>query len=351
MNVFFVLIGTAILVLVAADIVKTTLSSNGGGTLTNAAAATVWRLFFMAARRKAQSNLLNYAGMGVLVTVLLVWLTGLWLGLFLLLLSDGDSIVSSSDGTAASVLEKLYYAGFSLSTLGVGDYKATTDLWRIGTAVSAFSGLVLLTTSVTYFVPVLSAVNLQNRIGSLINSMGGTPEEILKNSWNGKDFTAFTEFNTTLADMLIQHTLHHHSYPILHYFHNTNPSLSFKLKIVQLSEAYSLIRYRLPKDVIEDRLKLHVLGETLETYFNTVKDNYVQTPHDGPVPAPDLKDLQSQGIPLIEEDQISKIFLERINQQRSISTALLKSDGWTWGDVYPNGRKESLRCNGDREGR
>lgn len=336
MNILFASVGALLLLLVAADIVKTTLSSNGGGPITNAAAGAVWRLFFMAARKKAQSPLLDYAGMGVLIAVLFVWLSGLWLGLFLMLLSAADSIVASSTEATTSALEKLYYAGFSLSTLGVGDYKATTDLWRIVTALSAFAGLVLLTTSVTYFVPVLSAVNLQNRIGLFIDSIGRTPQDILKNSWNGKDFSAFTDSSATLANMLMQHILHHHSYPILHYFHNTNPSLSVKLKIVHLLEAYYLLRYCVPPRIIQEDLKLTVLGRVLDTYFDAINGKYVPIQQNEQVPIPDLIALRGEGLPFIDADPMQNFYPEQAREQRSMATSLLKRDGWTWHAVYPN---------------
>ncbi len=175
----FLVLGIVLFLITAMDIIKTTLSTRGGGPITNAVSRMVWRCFFNVAGRRGESRLLEYAGQCVLLLALLTWIASLWLSLFLMLASDPASVVNDTTKLAADLWETLYYAGFTLSTLGVGDFAASNDAWRVLTSAAAFCGLTFITAAITYIVPVLSAVSLQNQLSLLISSMGRTPQEIL----------------------------------------------------------------------------------------------------------------------------------------------------------------------------
>lgn len=138
-------LGILLFLLIAADIIKTTLSTRGGGMLTNAVTRSVWALFFRAAGRQGRSGLLQYAGQFVVLSVLLSWILGLWASLFLLFASHPGSIVDDATKLPADLWETFYYAGFTLSTLGVGDYAAAADGWRVLTSAAAFCGLTFIT--------------------------------------------------------------------------------------------------------------------------------------------------------------------------------------------------------------
>ncbi|MFD2512465.1 potassium channel family protein [Pontibacter locisalis] len=331
MNYLYLILGILLFVLTVMDLIKTTFSSNGGGKITGAVSKGVWKLFFVASGKNGRPKLLSYAGPAVLISILLVWIIGLWSGLFLMLLSDKDSIVNSSTLTATSPLEKLYYAGFTLSTLGVGDYKATTDAWRIVTSLVAFSGLAFITASITYFVPVLSAVGLQSKLSLYISSMGKTPQQLLLNSWNGKDFSSFYDNVSDLCQMLMQHTMNHHSYPVIHYFHNSKVKLAIAPAIVLLDESYHLLELTGAKD----KLKIEMLQTTLKTYKETMKESFLKNAKaHGAAPTPDLTQLYKAGIPVKEPEQVKQVFEQELQEHRQLLTALLEKDGWTWKEVY-----------------
>ncbi|MBR0572514.1 two pore domain potassium channel family protein [Microvirga sp. STS03] len=335
MNTLFLGLGLLIYLITAMDIVKTTLSSNGGGKITDAVSKGVWKAFFTLSGKNGRSKLLPYAGPVILVTVLLTWVVGLWLGFFLVLLSDPGSVIKSSDQSLASPLEKLYYAGFTLSTLGVGDYVASSNLWRIVTDVGAFSGLVFITTSITYFLPVLSAVGLQSKLSLYISGMGKTPQQVLINSWNGKNFSSFFDTTSDLCQMLMQHTINHHSYPIIHYFHNSQPKLAISRAIVQLDESHKLLKHGMKQEVDLDELKMNMLQEALDSFLDMVKGNYVK--HTSPsagAPLPDLEELKVKGLPLKEKEDIKESFTHELQERRKLLGTLLQMEGWTWQDVY-----------------
>ncbi|RNI31822.1 two pore domain potassium channel family protein [Rufibacter immobilis] len=336
MDVFYLPAGILIFTITIVDIIKTTLSTKGGGVITKRTSKAVWKLFFSLSGKEGKSSFLEYAGTAVLVVVLLVWIIGLWSSLFLLLLSDGDSIISSTTRESATALEKLYYAGFTLSTLGVGDFVASSSSWRILTSSMAFAGLVFITTSITYFLPVLSAVNLQSKLSLYISSMGGTPQEMVAKGWNGENFSSFFDCVPNMCQMLIKHTLNHHSYPVIHYFHNKEPKQAIIVQVVVLEEVYYLLRQVVSTEVILDEVKMTMLRTALDTYFSLVKENFIkeESSHKSP-PAPELAPLLHSGIPVKQEASINQGNSQQQPDSRNILTALLGSDGWTWQEVYP----------------
>lgn len=267
-------LGILLFLLIAADIIKTTLSTRGGGTLTNAVTRSVWALFFRAAGRQGRCGLLQYAGQFVVLSVLLSWILGLWASLFLLFASHPGSIVDDATKLPADLWETFYYAGFTLSTLGVGDYAAAADGWRVLTSAAAFCGLTFITAAITYIVPVLSAVSLQNQLSLLVSSMGRTPQEILVNSWNGADFSSFYDNVPELRQMLGSAVTRHLELQRASYLGRTRPSV----------------------------------GE-------------------GDV---DLTPLAAAAIPL-DEDRVA---IAAHDERRRLLSALLESDGWSWRDVY-----------------
>ncbi|WP_237144703.1 ion channel [Pontibacter pamirensis] len=335
MNVFYFALGALVFAITALDIIKTTLSSNGGGMVTILVSRAVYKLFFLAAGKRGKSKLLSYAGPAVLVSVLLVWIVGFWSGLFLALLSDPGSVVHSITKTDASAVEKLYYAGFTLSTLGVGDYVASNDFWRIVTDMAAYSGLVFITTSITYFLPVLSAVSLQSTLSLYISGMGKNPQQVLTKSWNGKDFASFFDNTSDLCQMLIKHTMNHQSYPVIHYFHNSQSKLSVAPAIVLLDETYQLLRNALQQDVAVDEVKVSMLQTALDSYLEVVRENFLKnaSPNEQ-APAPDLRQLEEKGVPLKGEEAVKQYFEQDLRERRKLLTALLEMDGWSWKEVY-----------------
>ncbi len=315
------------------DLIKTTISSNGGGKITSNVSKGVWKLFYIASGKNGRSDLLGYAGPVVLASILLVWIIGLWSGLFLMLLSDTDSIVRSGTLASAGPLEKLYYAGFTLSTLGVGDYIASSNTWRIMTSLAAFSGLTFITASITYYVPVLSAVGLQSKLSLYISSMGKTPQQLLINSWNGKDFSSFFDNVSDLCQMLLQHTMNHHSYPVIHYFHNSQPQQAIAPALALLDEAYHLLQ----QTAVTDKLKMEMLQTTLDTYMGKMQKSFLKNiPAHAAAPTPDLDPLYKAGIPIKSAEQVKRIFEEDLKERRKLLTALLEKDVWTWQEVYNN---------------
>jgi len=327
----FLVLGILLFLFTAADITKTTLSTRGGGTITNIVSKSVWRCFFAAAGRRGEAKLLEYAGQCVLLLVLLTWIACLWLSLFLMLASDPASVINGTTKAAADLWETFYYAGFTLSTLGVGDFAASNDAWRVLTSAAAFCWLTFITAAITYIVPVLSAVSLQNQLSLLISSMGRTPQEILVNSWNGSDFSRFYDNASDIRQMLVEHTLNHHAYPVIRCFHNKQAEKNVIPAVASLNEVLQLLE-EVAEDVPQDTLKHKMLVSALDQHLEMQRSNYLsQVNSHAQSPIMDLASLKDAGIPL----KSNAAQMLNAPERRRLLGALLEADGWGWHHVYP----------------
>ncbi len=321
--------------MIVADIIKTAFSSNGGGKLTEWVSLGIWHVFFTAAGKKANSKLLEYAGPTVLVSILLVWVIGMWFGFFIMLLSDIDSVINSTTKANTDTWEKLYYAGFTLSTLGVGDYIPSNNFWRVFTNIAAYSGLVFITTSITYFVPVLSAVALKSKLSLYINSMGKSPQQILLNSWNGKDFNSFIDNVSDLCQMLIHHTMNHHSYPVIHYFHKSTIDLAFAPAFVMLDEVHHLLSNVIKDDISIDTLKMKMLKTTLDQHLEMLQKSYLNDESAIEV-TPHLTQLLKEKEDYFKKAEDYKYCDNKLEKRRKLLTLMLEKTGWSWEAIHNN---------------
>lgn len=335
MDLLFLGLGGILYLAVVIDIVKTTLSLRGGGWLTSLLSNGVWALFFKISGGNGRSRLLEHTGYFLLVLIVLFWVISLWLSFFLLLLSQTDSIISSSSRLPADAWEKFYYAGFALSTLGVGDFVASSNLWRVLTDVYAFTGLVLITTSVTYFVPVLSGVTAQRNLGIILSSLGQTPQQLVLNSWDGNSFERLIAQAADLSNQLIMHSQNHKAYPIIHYFHTPKAKNAILLRIATLCEALFIISYYVRKEIRPDQNDLSSLHTAMDNYLEVVQEaargkNGADAPE-----KPDMKKLIEKG--LVDPALLGMPVKEGVQQNRLILASLVEQDGWSWEDVIGNG--------------
>jgi hypothetical protein len=332
MNYVFLALGVLLYLAIATDIIKTTLSLQGGGWLTSSFSHIFWMLLLKLSGSNGRSRLLEHAGYLMLILILNLWVLCLWTSFFLLLLFQPDSIISSSSRLPADAWQKLYYAGFTLSTLGVGDYIGSENVWRLLTNVYAFTGLVLITMSITYFVPVLSAVIKQRNLDIMLSSIGKTPQQLIINSWDGKSFHRLVAQASDLANMLIEHNQSHKAYPVIHYFHTRKVKHAIILRIATLYEALLLLNQRVKKEIRPSSNDLSSLETALENYLEVIKEVASFKKASQPPALPPMEQLQEWG--LVDSSQTNTAFEESIQQKRVVLLSLVQQDGWHWQDVY-----------------
>lgn len=333
MNLLYGIAGVFIILVILKDLITTTLSFQGAGRITRFISEKIWHLVLKAVGSKGSSPLLDHIGYLNMVIIILTWVLGMWIGAFLVLLTDSKSVIDSTTNVPATVWEKLYFSGYTLSTLGNGDFKTGSALWDITTNLLAFSGLAFITISITYIMPVLSAVILQVKLSVFINCLGDTPQQILVNGWNGQNFDRLLKNDADITDMLIEHSENHKVYPIIHYFHNSELKKSIIVSLAMLDESISMLKHVVAESAKPDHKDMELLQKSLDFYLEVLKQDQKTETNAMPSP-PDWSALEREGIPLNRETLEDFNTNARLKTRRRILAHLLEEDGWSWDDVY-----------------
>lgn len=328
MQTILIILGVLTYFAIVIDIIQTTLSIQGGGWLTSRISNQVWNLFLNLSGKNGNSTILGKTGFMLLVIIVMVWVFFLWLSFVLLISSTPDSIISSSTKVPADLWEKIYFAGFTLSTLGMGDYIGSTDIWRIVTSIYSFTGLIILTMSVTYFIPVLSAVIDKRKLGISIRSLGESPQEMVLNSWNGKNFDEFFSTASSLANSLITHSQHHRAYPVIHYFHQVEKKNNVVLQMARLYEAYNILRNCVKEEIRPSEQKFSQLQVAFENYFKVITEVTRFRPFKDSAPEIRFDELKKAGLVTAEKCPAMNA------EARQIFHSLIIRDGWKWEDIH-----------------
>lgn len=274
---------------------------------------------------------MSHAGYILLTYIVLIWVFLLWISFALILISQPGSVVNSSTKIPADLLEIIYYSGYTLSTLGMGDFIAPGNGGRILTSIYSFTGLILLTMSVTYFIPVLSAVIEQRKLGIKLSVLGSSPEKIILNFWDGKSFQSFTTKVDEISGSIIKYSQHNRAYPVIHYFHNHKEKNAIILQLARLYEAYLIVLFNLNEKVKPRPGDLRPLEIAFENYFEVLKEvTHINTDNETPEYS-SIQNLKELG--LIDHSKESQWLANKYEHKRKIFLTLVKQDGWTWNQV------------------
>ena len=256
------------------------------------------------------------------------WIGLTWIGYSLLWCAVPDSLRNATTNQVASTAEKFYYVGYTLATVGYGDYYAPTTFWKMFSVFVGFSGLVVVSLAITYLVQILSAEIEKKRLSLFIASLGETPQQLLKNAWNGKDFSNLNSSFSHLSTLVLSHSHHHLAYPLMRYFHSNMPAASPSLTLVSLDEALSILLWQIPARYQTDALVLTSLHRALSNYLLTLEIDLLPSAQQ-PLALPLTDQLQAlvplQPFPSLHQDQLLR--------RRRLLGAILKYGGWTWQDV------------------
>lgn len=348
MNYFFLTAGILIVVFVISDVLNSTLAPRGTGFITERLRSGLWRFFLWLSNNNGQSKLLNYAGMLTVIAWLLGWIGFLWLGNFLIFLSDPVSVLVSGSMGTASPLEKLYFIGYVLSTMGNGDLLPNGDGWRIYTAVISFSGFIIITLGLTYLVPVLSAEMGKRKASIFIHSLGTSPQDILLNAWDGKSFNRLTQHFTTLTEYVMEQAQNHVAYPVLHNFHSHLHREALAINLVTLDEALTILMLYVPDAVKPHKQEVYPIRFAITDYLATLGNAFIQPSANEPGPVM-LDDLLAYDIPLKQHNQQTSFKIKKLRFRRKLLLAMLENDGWHWGSIAMESKYDKFDIEHKRE--
>lgn len=333
MNYFLFVLGVIIVILVLTDVFVSTLAPRGTGFITERLRAGVWRFFHFLCKGDGKNKLLNYAGMFTVTAWLFGWLAMLWIGNAFIYLSDYQSVVVTNTKISASPLEKVYFVGYVLSTMGNGDFSPNGDGWKIYTSVISFSGFIIITMGITYLVPVLSAEMQRRKVSIYIHSLGTSPNDILLNAWNGKDFTRLSKHFTTLTDSIIEQAQNHVAYPVLHNFHSHLQREALAINLVSLDEALTVLMLYVNDNIQPHKHDIYPLRFAITDYLATLSTAFIKPSRNQPGTV-QLNDLKEYDIPLKQENTETRMKLEKLRFRRKLMLGMLENDGWHWSSIY-----------------
>jgi hypothetical protein len=331
------------------DALRTAIAAGGGGPLTNRLAHGLWHAALRWHRRKQQQSegaragrhrLLARVGPTVLIGIVLTWVVLLVAGYFLMFSADPSSVVRASGAQPpAGFFERLYFAGFSVSTLGTGDFIPNGDAARLLTVFASMSGFFMMTLTVTYAMPVISAVVAKRRLASSIAGLGLTPEEILRGAWDGESLASLEQPLVNRASEIEMHTQQHLAYPVLHVFHIAQPRAAVGPRIAALSETLRLIRH-LPEEAQPPPAAMRSAQSAIDGFLRLARSSFVppEQQHDAP-DRPVVEPLRTAGLPIppekgtVEDDKRKGEDASQQERRRRLLRALAEDDGWTWADV------------------
>jgi len=329
-EVLCLIFGSVILIANAIDVTWTVLGTHGGGPISGPVLSFAWKSAVALHRRRHHHRALSFAGSALLVLLLLLWIGLLWLGWLMLFSADRNALISTQSHVPASLAGRVYFTGYSLATLGNGDYMPSSKLWQVLTAIMAFSGLATLSMAITFLLNILPAVVQQRTLAAYISDMGGKAPAILARAWSGEAFVALGDQLVQITPMIHLYTEQHLAYPVLHFFHSETERTSIALRLASLFDMIFLLAEgaapegRLPPLIIDPvRAALRGLSSVAQEEFVDPRDA---------APAPNLAILRDLGIPTIDDESYARTAAEHVKARRFFA-GLVFDDGWDWDKV------------------
>ncbi|GAA5507904.1 hypothetical protein Rcae01_03362 [Novipirellula caenicola] len=194
-----------------------------------------------------RSRLVVFSG-PVLITIHVIsWGTLLLLGLSLIAWPElGNGIITSSGKPVdTSFWTAVYYAGFTITTLGIGDLVPKHSPMQVLTVAAAALGFSFFTLVLAYVISIYSRLARRNQFACEIDyrtQRTGDSLVYLKPYLTGDDPSLIHQDLYTLASHMAELLESHHFYSVLHYFRFSEPRYSMSRMLRFCLEVASLLK-------------------------------------------------------------------------------------------------------------
>lgn len=332
MEPILVVLGLVIVLAMILDVVRTTVTvDSGSGWVSGLLTRLVWEAVLRISGSGIRRRMLRHTGIAISLGTIVLWIVMGWAGWSLVFQGGRDAVVVAATGQPANALARVYFAGTTLFTLGLGDYEPQGLVWEAAAVLTAGSGLLLVTLSIAYLIPVAAAATGKRQLAAYVSALGTSPWDILRHAWNGRDFHALDPHLVALAPMLTILAQRHLAYPVLHYFHATERHNASAPAIAALDEALGLLEHGVPAEVRPERLSLLTLRRAVWDYLETLDSTFLK-PAPEPPPVASLQPLREAGIPALD-DEVYTTALQGTERRRRLLAALVVDDGYRWDEV------------------
>lgn len=330
MNYLYFGLGMSLLIVAAIDLLWTTLWVEGGaGPLTARLMRRTWKLL----RRfgSYSPRIRTLAGPVVLALGLGMWIALLWGGWMFVFASAENTLRDTIDAGPISWAERFYFVGYSLFTMGNGDFAPRDGLWQILTALMTASGMLLVTLSITYIISVLDAVSQKRTFARNVSGLGLDGESIVATTWNGDGFDDVALPLNRITTALNELTSNHKAYPILHYFYTDDREAAAVLSVASLDDALTLWQRATPEENRPSDSILENARSSVHSYLDTVST--FATPSEEHPPPPDLTALREADVPTVSDEEFDDA-LDDLDERRRAMHGLIQADSRQWPSTW-----------------
>ena len=323
-------LGIALVLAAMIDLIWTTLWVDGGaGPLTRAIGRLTWSALFGLGRK--HHGLLTLAGPAILAFTVAAWVATLWAGWFLVFASEPSAIVSSSTNAIADTTDRRYFVGYTVFTLGNGDFQPNGDAWQIATALAAGSGLLAVTLAITYLISVVSAAVSGRAFASQVSGLGDKPAETIAAAWDGKSYSQLALPLQTLSTEVAKLGEQLLAYPVLQYFHAKDPSKSPMVALARLEQIVAVASYGLDRKCMPAPVLLQSVRSGIESVLNSLPQRFVREASQ-PLRTPELEPLIQAELPHLSEDDFATSLGSEASRRKKLR-GLLEAHGWSPGKL------------------
>lgn len=327
MEAFYLILGLFLIIAGIMDFIWTTLWVDGAaGPITNRSSTWLWR--FLKKISIGKPKLLSLSGPIILSFTLLTWIVLLWIGWTFVFAGNANSLINSQTFEPITWIERIYYVGYLIFTLGNGDISPLTGFSQIATVAATGTGMLFITLGVTYLLSILGAVTQKRALAESIYGIGKTSEDLVISSWNSQDFHDIDLLLNSFSAELSAITAQHKAYPVLHYYYSKEINESLPVNIVILDEALTVFNFAIPEEHRPNSLLLKEARSSVQSYLDTLEDTTEKKPASAPLPL-DLAVLQQAGVPTVSEQQYRKA-IAGLEERRTQLSELLKAGARDW---------------------
>jgi hypothetical protein len=300
----------------------------GGGPLTRRVAGWVRQFFLWSYRHWPKSRLLSAGGVATILTTVLIWIGLIWIGWALVFSAQEGQVVDVESGKPADIWQRIYFSGYTISTLGIGDIQPRGAIWRVLVPAASLLGLIQITFSIAYLIPISGAATHKRKVASYISCLGQSADDIILNMWDGESLTSMSDHLQSLTSDLALLEQSHITYPVLHYFHSLKRPEAVGPSLAVLDEALSIIEHGIHKDHTLHTGLFHPARRIISNFLQTLDAAAEKTEADEP-PIPTLDRLRENDIPVVDDEAFTDE-LRGLAERRRLLHALVQADGWSW---------------------
>lgn len=327
MSYVYYIVGFGMTFLTIVDLIWTTLWIDGGaGPLSRRVARYTWKGIEHLTRKN--NNILTLVGPVILVVTVLSWVLFMWLGIALFYSGDPSSIIDTQTAGPIMWYERVYFTGYTIFTLGIGDYSPQPGFWQVTTAITSGIGILFLTLGASYVINVVGAVVQKRSFARSITGLGMSSEEILRAAWNGTDFHQLDLVLMEAASDISTLTQQHQAYPLLHYYHSKTPGEASAVGVAILDDLLTLLHYGLKDKESVNVILVKETRSSIETYLDSLTSAFVRPSNVEP-DRPFMNRLGDTNIPFVSDEDFSRN-LDTIVERRQKLLGAVISDNHDW---------------------